>query len=198
MSLRSEVHSAVTTQFSTKEILAEKFQKKSHHDDPEYYSPLLLIRWNPYCDYVRLYPKQFTVARLLMRYGASSPRVKIAKFNLHISIRNDNCAISEMWSVLVLDCETSIALAWVVGMQPSRFENFPLEQRRIDEEPRFLFNHFDDNGSRVMQIIKKIAHYQLEKPRPHRRQPPFLAHINRSLPSVPRGLCKRRRGLEGN
>lgn len=198
MNLRSEVHSAVTTQFSTKEIPVEKFQTKSHLEGPEYYRPLLLNTWDPHCDYVRLYPKQFTVARLLMRYGASSPRVKIENFNLRIPVLNDNFLISEMWSVLVLDCATSIALAWVVGIEPSRFEKFPLEQRRMDEEPRFLFNHFDDDGSRVMQIIKKIAHYQLEKLRSHHRQPPFLAHINRSLQNVPRDLCKRHRGLQGN
>jgi hypothetical protein len=198
MNLRSEVHSAVTTQFSTKKIPVEKFQTKSHVEGPEYFRPLLLDRWDPYCDYVRMHPKQFTVARLLMRYGASSPRVKIENFNLRTPVLNDNFLISEMWSVLVIDCATSIVLAWVVGMQTSRFKSFPLEQRRIDEEPRFLFNHFDDNGSRVMQIIKEISHYQLEKLGFHHHQPPFLAHINRALQNVPRGFCRQRRRIAGN
>lgn len=162
MNLRTEVHNAIITKFCSERLVSTESAEMSTFKNKPDRRSIFLDTWDPWCDYVRLYPKQLTVARLLLRFGKWPMRVE-AK-NLSILIHDDACTHRDTWSVLAVDRKSSLVLACVIGTQRSPFSEFLSEGTTIYEEPRFLFNHLDYANSRVSQIIEFILDFQLKKP----------------------------------
>lgn len=163
MNLRTEVHNAITTKFCSERLVSTESAEMSTFENKPDRRLIFLDTWDPWCNYVRLYPKQLTVARLLLRFGTWPVRIE-AK-DLSVLIRNGVCIHRDAWSVFAVDRQSSLVLACVIGVQRSPFSQSLSVEKTIYEEPQFLFNHLDYTDSRVSQIIDFISDSQLKKSR---------------------------------
>lgn len=118
MNLRSEVHNAVTARFAPRKPLAGETSAKVDFLRAKDSFPVLIDQWIPDVSYTYLSTVQLAVTRLLMRYGTSPTRVKIDVFAHSIPIRDHHGAPLSNWTVVAIDCATSIVLDWVIYTEP--------------------------------------------------------------------------------
>ena len=157
MSIRSEVHNAITTSDSGMMPLTREGFETPNYKNRTCSCSILVNNWNPWCNYVQLYPKQFAVARLLIRYGMLPMRIEVRTYP--ISLPHHDTFVSG-WSVFAIDCASSLVLACMTGThQWPCSQSFSLKS--ICEDPHFIFNHLDGTNSRALHVRKFVEDFQL-------------------------------------
>lgn len=158
MNIRSEVHNAITKRFSRLMPPSTESFKIPIFENRTCSFPISINNWIPWCNYVQLYPKQFAMARLLIRYRMLPLRIEVRKFPLLLS---DGDTILSGWSVFAIDCKSSLVLACVTGTHQSPgFECFSKEP--VCEEPLFVFNHLDGLNPEVLDMRDFIVDFKLK------------------------------------